>query len=157
MSYQKSKIKIVDYTTLREKLFGIIEKTDQKILVTWWIQLAKKILKFSSLELVSIKDWFDILHSWQAWNIRAYDIRQVWFKIHGDARNAKNELDKNILRTLGQVVWIWHMRQHTIVESDYAIKVINLVFENDIEKVSQERNWQIEKFLELKKETISSF
>ena len=37
-----------------------------------------------------------------------------------------------------------HMRGHAIVSSDYAIKVINILFPNDNLKVEEERNRQIE-------------
>ena len=35
------------------------------------------------------------------------------------------------------------MKEHAIVASDYAIKVVNLLYLNDIDKVTKERLWQL--------------
>jgi hypothetical protein len=35
------------------------------------------------------------------------------------------------------------MKEHAMVASDYAIKVINLLYPNKKEKVTEERLWQI--------------
>ena len=78
-----------------------------------------------------------------------YDVRQIGFKIHKIAREQKNELDKNIIRVIGQAVASGHMREHSMVTSDYAIKVINLLYNDDIEKIKEERIWQLGKLTEL--------
>ena len=44
---------------------------------------------------------------------------------------------------VGQAVATGHMREHAMVASDYAIKVINLLFPNNVNAVKQERLWQI--------------
>lgn len=48
------------------------------------------------------------------------------------------------LRAVGQAVAAGHMREHAMVSSDYAVRVINLLFPNDLAAVRRERMWQIE-------------
>ena len=42
-----------------------------------------------------------------------------------------------------QAIATGHMRGHAVVSSDYAIKVMNLLFPDTMEKVEEERNRQI--------------
>lgn len=35
------------------------------------------------------------------------------------------------------------MRGHAMVATDYAIKTINIAFNNDMKKVTEERKWQL--------------
>ena len=72
------------------------------------------------------------------------------FKIHKLARLYNdNEVKKYALRVVGQAVSSGHMKEHAIVASDYAIKFINIMYHNDLEKVTAERNWQLRKLNEI--------
>lgn len=42
-----------------------------------------------------------------------------------------------------QAIATGHMRGHAIVSSDYAIKVMNIISNNDLKLVTEERNKQI--------------
>ena len=70
------------------------------------------------------------------------------FKIHEEARKCKTEIARSVLRTVGQAVGVGHMREHAMVCSGYAVKTVQLHSDNDIEKIREERIWQIK---ELKK------
>lgn len=48
------------------------------------------------------------------------------------------------IRTVGQAVSVGHMKEHAIVCSDYAIKTVQLYSSNNIERITEERHWQIE-------------
>lgn len=56
-----------------------------------------------------------------------------------------------MFRVIGQAVASGHMKEHSMVASDYAIKVINLLYDNDMEMMERERKWQLNKLLELTK------
>ena len=73
-----------------------------------------------------------------------HDVRQAGFQIHQLAKNEQDIVIQTSLRVVGQAVATGHMREHAMVVSDYAIKVINLLFPNDVSAVKQERLWQIE-------------
>lgn len=75
---------------------------------------------------------------------RMHDVRQAGFKIHQLAKSSQDTVTRTALRVVGQAVATGHMREHAMVSSDYAVKVINLLFPDDINAVRQERFWQIE-------------
>lgn len=49
------------------------------------------------------------------------------------------------LRVAGQAVALDHMKERAMAASDYAIKVINLMYPNDMDAVIQECHWQIQR------------
>lgn len=90
--------------------------------------------------------------SWQKGNARMHDVRQAGFKIHQLAKSGQDIVIQTALRVVGQAVAIGHMRKHAMVSSDYAVKVINLLFPNDVNAVRQERFWQIEHLKSIEEE-----
>ncbi len=95
-----------------------------------------------------IKAGYDVNESWQKGNARIHDVRQAGFKIHQLAKSSQDIVVQTALRVVGQAVVTGHMREHAMVSSDYAVKVINLLFPNDINAVRQERFWQIEHWID---------
>ena len=49
------------------------------------------------------------------------------------------------LRAVEQAVAAGHAREHGMVSSDYADRVINLLFPNDLAAVRRERMWPVER------------
>lgn len=146
------KIKIIDNDIIRNKIDQLYEKQEQVILAKWSLEMAKHIIEITNFDInkySEIQEGFNINELWQNGNVRMYDVRQIGFKIHKIAREQKNELDKNIIRVIGQAVASGHMREHSMVTSDYSIKVENLLYNDDIEKIKEERIWQLEKLTEL--------
>ncbi len=146
------KIKIIDDDIIRNKIDQLYEKQEQIILAKWSLEMAKHIIEITNFDISKyseIEEGFKINELWQNGKVRMYDVRQIGFKIHKTARIQQNELDKNIVRVIGQAVASGHMREHSMVTSDYAIKVINILYNNDTEKIKEERVWQLEKLTEL--------
>lgn len=77
-----------------------------------------------------------------------HDVRQLGFKVHKLARDMENEIHKTAFRVVGQAIGSGHMREHSMIASDYAIKLIGLLYENDLDAITAERTWQLN---ELKK------
>lgn len=147
----KTKIKIIDNTSLRAEIDELYEQTNHINLAKWAIKCAKHILLLTELKKIDISliDYgFKINELWQTGNASVREVRQAGFKIHEVARQSKIELEKNTFRTVGQAVSVGHMKEHAMVCSDYAIKTIQLAFPDQMNKISQERQWQ---FDELKK------
>ena len=86
---------------------------------------------------------------WQAGKARMHEVRQAGFAIHKVARAQTDELLTVTLRVIGQAVASGHMKEHGMVASDYAIKLINLMYPCDMSKVIEERQWQLSKLDEL--------
>ena len=142
----KPKIKIVDNSNLRLEIDKLYEQTNQIDLAKWAINCAKHILLFSESEkfdTTPIKNGFKINELWQIGKASVHEVRQAGFKIHEIARKCKTEIAKSAIRSSGQAVGVGHMREHAMVCSDYAIKTIQLVFPDNINKVSDERQWQL--------------
>jgi rRNA maturation endonuclease Nob1 len=142
----RTKIKIVDDADLRAKIDHLYEQTNQIDLAKWSIKCAKHILTLSDVEEfdnTAIENGFRINELWQTGDATVHEVRQAGFKIHEVARQSKSEMTKTAIRASGQAVSVGHMREHAMVCSDYAIKTIQLAFPDQIYKISQERQWQL--------------
>ena len=147
----KTKIKIIDNSGLRAEIDELFEETNQIDLAKWAINCAKHVLPLNRFEITDstfIEKGFRINELWQIGKASIQDVRKAGFKIHEVARQCKSEIVKNAIRTAGHAVGVGHMREHAMVCSDYAIKTIQLAFPDEIDKISQERLWQLN---ELKK------
>ena len=143
----RTKINIVDNIELRKTLDDEYEKSSQIKLCKYALLLATHILTMIDYDDINnpiITDGYAVNEKWQKGTARMHDVRQAGFQIHQLAKNAQDIVIQTSLRVVGQAVATWHMREHAMVASDYAIKVINLLFPNDVNTVKQERLWQIE-------------
>lgn len=142
----KSKIKIVDNNQLRAEIDELYEKTSQVDLAKWSLSIAKHILDSVGMDYKSVDDivnGFQINELWQLDKVRKHDVRQAGFKIHKVARECDDEIQKTALRVVGQAVGSGHMREHSMVASDYATKAIGLLHSNDVNAITRERKWQL--------------
>lgn len=146
------KIKIVDNNNLRNGIENIYLSQNQTAFAKWSLELAKHIIElthFDAYKHLEIQEGIAINELWQEGKARMHDVRQISFKIHKIAREQDDVLSKTILRVIGHAVASGHMKEHSMVASDYAVKVINLLYNNDLEKITAERLWQLEKTKEL--------
>lgn len=147
----KMKLKIVDNSKLREEIDALYEIMDPINIAKWSLSLAKHILIEANIDYESIDEiieGFRINELWQDNKARMHDVRQAGFKIHKIARECDSELKKTALRVAGHAVSCGHMKEHAMVASDYAIKVMGQLSLNNMEAISLERKWQLN---ELKK------
>ena len=142
----KVKIKILDNTDMRKILDVEYENSSQVKLCKYAILLSKHILeliKYPDMNNAAIKEGFFINEQWQKGVARTYDVRQAGLKIHRMAKASEDDITRTALRVVGQAVATGHMKEHAMVASDYAVKVVNLLYPNDIDAVKNERSWQI--------------
>ena len=81
----KTKIKIIDNTSLRAEIDELYEQTNQINLAKWAIKCAKHVLpltEFEKIDLTSIDIGFKINELWQIGNASVHEVRQAGFKIH---------------------------------------------------------------------------
>lgn len=141
------KIKINDVPELRAKLDSSYEEKTQQQLAQWALGLAEHILTIAGYSFLTdpvIQYGFETNRKWQAGQARMFDVRQAGFKVHELAKACGNPVIQAALRTAGQAVGTGHMQEHAMVASDYAIKVINLIYPGDLSAVKAERQWQID-------------
>ena len=142
----KPKIKIADNVELRHEIEENTNFLSQVDLAKWAISVAKHVLPYLEKEFPDnekIKNGFKINELWQKGGRTVHQVRQAGFKVHEVARECKSETAKAAARAVGQAVGVGHMRGHAMMATDYAVKVINLAFNNDMMKVTQEREWQL--------------
>lgn len=142
----KTKIKIIDNSTLRAEIDALYEQANQICLSNWAIKCVRHILQFSENSKVNSKvidNGFTIIELWKTGKARVYEVRQAAFKIHEVARNCESEIEKNAMRTVGHAVAVGHLKQHAMVCSDYAIKTIQLISPENFDKITEERQWQL--------------
>lgn len=143
----KTKIKITDNPELRNVLDTQYEAASQVKLCQYALLLATHILDlvdFYNKDNIVIQEGFLVNQQWQKGKARMHEVRQAGFKIHQMAKAYDDVLIKTALRVAGQSVATAHMKEHAMVASDYAVKVINIKFPHDLEAVKQERQWQID-------------
>jgi hypothetical protein len=148
----EAKIKITDNSDLRKQLVELYLVNSQIIMAKWSLILAKHILEIAGINYENnpiVMEGIRVNEAWQKGEARMHDIRQAGFKIHKLARESETELVKTAYRVVGQAVGSGHMKEHSLVAADYAIKFINLLHKNDLERARSERLWQIENLKQL--------
>lgn len=148
------KIKIIDDDEIRNEIDQLYERQDQIILAKWSLEMAKHIIEITDFDInkyPEIKEGFVINELWQKGEVKTFEVRKIGFKIHEIARQQQSNLNKNIVRVIGQAVASGHMKEHSMVTSDYSIKVINYLYDNDLEEIKKERIWQLKCLIELTK------
>lgn len=149
----KLKIKMNDDPKLREVLDQEYETASQVQLSKYALMLAahiRELVDFSNLDNKIIEEGLFINEQWQKGKVRVHELRQASFKIHKLAKTSEDALISTALRMIGHAVAAGHMKEHAMVASDYAIKVINLKYPMDMEAVKKERLWQIDELKEIK-------
>ena len=149
----KVKIKIVDDTELRKELDMEYDFSSQEQLCKYALLLAHHILElinYPDMDNETIKEGFFINEQWQKGNARMHDVRKISFKIHQMAKSSEDDIISTALRVVGHAVATGHMKEHAMVASDYAVKVINLLCPNNMDAVKKERLWQINHLKEIK-------
>lgn len=143
----KVKIKIEDISYLRKDLDELYEHTEQVILARYALTLALHMLEFigiSNEDNEIIKSGIHTNKLWQTGKASVHEVRRAGFLIHELARDEDDTFKKLGYRVIGHAVATGHMREHAMVASDYAVKVINLKYPGDLEAIRLERTWQIE-------------
>jgi hypothetical protein len=145
----KYKIKVQDNYLKRCDLEAALEKLPQKYLALWAMQNAKHFIQYVDIDddeqknLIVTKT-LGIFTKRIDNEINAYELRNAGFLANTLAQKSTNDLSKFASRVFAQAIATGHMRGHAIVSSDYSIKVINLLFPNDDDAITKEREKQIE-------------
>ena len=138
--------KIDDIPELKEKL---IEAFDAKChshidISRYGLLLASHILELTDTPVDdAIAEVFAINQKWQAGEVRFQAARNVAGMILDLAREEKDPVKVKVYRVLGQVAAIPHVKRHALIASDYAIKLINVMYPKNLEEVKKERETQI--------------
>ena len=138
--------KIDDIPALKKRLIAAFDRKSRSHIAIsrYGLLLARHILQLAKVKPSgAIKDCFDITRKWQAGKARFQEARNVAFKLHRLARGEKEPVKVKVLRVMGQVAAIPHVKRHALIASDYAIKLINVMHPGGLKAVSRERKIQI--------------
>ena len=137
--------KIDDIPELKEQLIDIFESKSHRDISHYSLLLAEHILSLTNTPVDdAIAKCFDIVRKWQDGKAKFQEARQVAFMLHRLARMEKDPIKVKVLRMMGQVAATPHVKRHALIASDYAIKLINLMYPKKFEEVIKERKIQIE-------------
>lgn len=133
-----------DIPELKEKLIPLYETKSHKDVSRYSLLLAEHILSLTNMPAnETIDACFTVSRAWQAGEAKFQQAREVAFALHRLAREETDPVRVKVYRTLGQVAATPHVKRHALVASDYAIKVINLLYPKDFDEVRKEREAQI--------------
>jgi len=147
MAYVNSGLirKIDDHPDLKNKLITLSESKTHIEMSKYALLLAEHILNLAGFERsLVIEECFEINIKWQNKEVKFKEALQVAGKMNRLARNEKNPLHAKVLRAMGQVAATPHVKWHALVVSEYAIVIINLLYPKNLEKIKEEREFQIE-------------
>ncbi|WP_218697074.1 putative immunity protein [Mammaliicoccus sciuri] len=140
----KYKVKIQDDIEKRITLETLLEELTQKELVEWAITNAKRFI--DDIDIGNDEDKHTIIsETEQKLQLRkegqmsVYELRQAGFLANKLSQRSITEQSKFAARVYAQAI----ATGHAIVSSDYAIKVMNIISNNDLKLVTEERNKQI--------------
>ena len=137
--------KIDDIPELKEQLIGIFESKSHKDISRYSLLLAEHILSLTNTPIDdAIQKCFDTSKKWQDGKAKFQEARQVAFMLYRLARMEKDPIKVKVLRVMGQVAATPHVKRHALIASDYAIKLINLMYPKNFEEVAKERKIQID-------------
>lgn len=138
--------KIDDLPELKAQLIEAFDaKCESHIAISnYSLLLADHILELTQTPIdPNIRQVYDVIHAWQAKEVRFQAARDVAGLMHDLAREEKDLVKVKVYRVLGQVAATPHVKRHALIASDYAITLINLMYPKDLEKVREERLIQI--------------
>ncbi len=142
------KIRIDDDPVLRSRLEVKVSSSGSKVLALWAMGLAEHVA--SSIEDTdsvgeAISLCSEVVDGFIQGTMDAGEIRRRGFAVHALARDADGA-EQAVIRTIGQALSVCHMREHAMVASDYAVKVVNILHPGDGDEVFVERRWQLDYF-----------
>lgn len=134
-----------DIPALKNKLIALSELKTHLELSKYALLLAEHILSISGMERsAEMEACFAIVAKWQDGKVKFQDALEVAGIINGLAREEKDMIKAKALRAMGQVAATPHVRWHALAASEYAIVMINLMYPQNLGKVKEERELQIE-------------
>ncbi len=146
MEYVNSRLirKIDDIPELKKELIALSETKTHTELSAYALLLGAHILEISGIKHSNeIEECFAVNRRWQDGTSHFQAGRDAAGVVNALARGEKDPVKSKAFRALGQIAAVPHVKWHSLVASEYAVAVINLMFPKDLDKVRDERETQI--------------
>jgi len=147
LEYANSRLirNVDDVLDLKTELITLSETKTHRELSDYALKLATHIIEISGLERTEdVKAVFSVIPQWQAKQVRFQAALEVAGRLNDLAREEKDPIKVKGYRALGQIAATPHVRWHPLVASEYTVVIINLKYPKDLNKVKEERLFQID-------------
>ena len=135
---------IMDDDLMRIEQERKMETLTQKELARWILNVVEKYLEyFDNKEDDRIKEAYELFNQYIEGNISNIDFRKGVLNTSKLSKEATTEIGKYATRAFYQAISTLNMRANAIAASDNCIKIVNLLYPNDKDKVRFERLRQI--------------
>lgn len=142
--------KIDDIPDLRIELADIFESRSRKEAAKYSLLLGRHILDMTNTEPCNeIIEGFQINQNWQDGKTggkgfaKFQPARDAAFRLMRLAHDEKEPIKEKIYRIMAQIAAVPHVKNHALIASDYAVKLINSLYPNNLDEVRKERDTQI--------------
>lgn len=135
-----------DIPELKQQLIEAFDEKshDHKLISRYSQLLGRHVLELTGIEMEpAIEMSFTINDQWQRGEVRfqaARDAADVLLRL---AKDEKDQVRNKTLRVLAQVAATPHVKRHALIASDYAVKLINVMYPGNFDEVRKEREAQI--------------
>ena len=137
--------KIHDIPELKQELIAVFEGKSKMDISRYGSRLVEHVISLTNVQVCDeVKQCIEVSRRWQEGKATYKETRQAAALIPDLARDEKDQVKAKVLRIVGQVTLIPHVKRHALIASDYAITLINLMYPNNLEEVRKERKIQIE-------------
>lgn len=143
------KIKIVDDADKRLVLEQLLDELPQQFLVMWARENATRFqylidIGDKTLQEKIVSETDLVLQQRLEGEVGAYAVRKAGFLAHSLSQKSVTDVSKYAARVYAQALATAHMRGHALVSADYAVKVVNLLTQENPSAASKERSKQLE-------------
>ena len=137
--------RIDDIPELKDELIAVFETKSKKDISRYGLLLVEHVLSLTNVQPCdAINECIDISRKWQEGKATYQETRQAAAMIPDLARVEKDPVKAKVLKVVGQVTLIPHVKRHALIASEYAITLINLMYPKNLEEVRKERKIQID-------------
>lgn len=137
--------KIDDIPELKDELIAVFESKSKKDISHYGMSLVQHVLSITNVQPCdAINECINVSIRWQEGKATYQETRQAAVMIPDLARAEKDPVKAKVLRIVGQVTLIPHVKRHALIASEYVITLINLMYPKNLEEVRKERKIQIE-------------
>ena len=142
--------KIDDVPALKRELVALGDAKTHAQLARYALLLAGHLLELGGVERTgAVEACFAVVARWLAGQARVRDALDIAWELNRMAKEEADPVRVKVLRALGQVAAVPHVRWHALVASEYAVVAVNLLYPGDLGRVRQEREWQIARLAEV--------
>lgn len=136
--------KLDDIPSLKAQLIAVFDTKTHRNVSMYGLLLVDHILQLTCMPTnETLEACYHINQRWQDGNAKFQEARDVAGLLFDMAREEKDPVKEKALRAIGQVAAIPHVKRHALIASDYAVKVINLLYPGNLGEIKKERELQI--------------